>query len=200
VTLASAIGRILRSGQTIGYAIAVGFLFGGMLSYVASAQQVFVDVYHLGSRFPLVFGAVAGVLALASFFNAQLVQRFGMRRVSHTALVVYCASALALAGWSFFEPPLLALCLLIAITLFMFGLSLPNFNAIAMQPLGAIAGAASSVLGFYTTAVGALIGWLVGQSFDGTVRPLCIGFAAMGLLSLVTVAVTEGSRSLFRRE
>ncbi len=74
---------------------------------------------------------------------------------------------------------------------------MPNFNALALEPLGAIAGTASSFLGFYTTILGAFCGFLIGQAFDGTVLPVAFGYAGLGALALVVVAWTERGR-LFR--
>ena len=77
----------------------------------------------------------------------------------------------------------------------MYGLSgTTNFNAMAMEPLGHVAGVASSMLGCYTTAVGAILGWIIGQSFDGTVRPLEIGLSVVAAMALLTVLVTERGR------
>lgn len=198
IGLATALGWVFTSRQTVGYAIAIGFVFGCLMAYISSAQQIFMDVYGLGASFPLVFGLVAGVQAIAAYTNAQLVQRHGMRRVSHTALVAFCASSLLLTAVSFFEPPLFVFAVLVASLFFSFGLIMPNFNAIAMQPMGAVAGTASSFIGFYTTGAGAIFGWAVGAFFDGSIQPLAIGFAVLGLATLATVLMVEGRKGLFR--
>mgnify|MGYP005852097103 CR=1 FL=1 len=179
IGLTTALGWILTTPQTLGYVVAIGFVFGCLMAYISSAQQIFVEVYGLGTSFPLVFGAVAGVQAVAAFTNAQLVQRHGMRRVSHTALVAFCTSSLLLMGVSPLEPPLLVFAMLLASVFFSFGLIMPNFNAIAMQPMGAVAGTASSFIGFYTTGAGAIFGWAIGAYYDGTIRPLATGFAVL---------------------
>jgi DHA1 family bicyclomycin/chloramphenicol resistance-like MFS transporter len=67
----------------------------------------------------------------------------------------------------------------------------------AMEPLGHIAGTASAVQGFVTTFGGALIGFFIGQQFDGTTAPLMLGFAACGLLALGMVLFAERGQ-LFR--
>ncbi|HZH28621.1 MAG TPA: multidrug effflux MFS transporter [Azospirillaceae bacterium] len=191
--LAATFRMVVTNRTTLGYTVAMGFLFGGLLSYIGSAQQVFVDVYGLGAMFPVVFGAIAAVMAVASLTNAQLVMRLGMRRVSHSALIGYvaaCAVMVAL-GWPA-HPPLWGLALFLAAAFFCFGLITPNFNAMAMEPLGRVAGMASSFIGFYTTAAGATFGWLVGQAFDGTVRPLVAGFTVLGVLAWLTVLVADG--------
>jgi DHA1 family bicyclomycin/chloramphenicol resistance-like MFS transporter len=162
------------------------------MSYVGSAEQIFVDVYGLGTNFPMVFGAVASAMILASFINSRLVVRIGMRRVSHFALLAFLAVCGAMALFGYPEkPPLIVFCLFMAAAFFCFGLIGPNFNAMAMEPVGHIAGTASSFIGFYTTAAGATFGWLIGQSFDGTVRPLTIGFTLLVLAALASVLITE---------
>lgn len=193
--LASAFRQVATTRQAVGYTIALGFMFGSLMSYIGSAQQIFVDVYRLGSLFPFVFGGIAAVMALASLTNARLVGRIGMRRVSHVALIGYVAAAAVLASLGFPEhPPLWGLVLFLTVAFYCFGLVAPNFNALAMEPLGRVAGMASSFIGFYTTAAGAFFGWLTGQAFDGTVRPLTVGFAVFGILALAVVLKTEGGR------
>jgi len=200
VGIGTALRWTLTSLQTVGYTVATGFLFGCLMAYINSAQQVFVEVYGLGASFPIAFGAVAGVQALASLTNAHLVQQHGMRRVSHIALVAFCSSSLSLLAAAQLEPPLLVFAVLMASAFFSFGLMVPNFNAIAMQPMGAVAGTASSFIGFYTTAAGALFGWIIGAYFDGTVIPLAAGFALLSIAALVTVLAVEGWRGMFRGE
>lgn len=197
---ATAAKLVLTTPATVGYTLATGFMFGCLIAYLSSAQQVFVDVYGLGSAFPAVFGAMACAQALASFTNARLVQRLGMRRVSHLALVGFVAVTAALSLVALGKPPLVVFGLMLAAAFFAFGLIVPNFNAIAMQPMGQVAGMASSLIGFYTTAAGAAFGWIVGRLFDGTVQPLSVGFAALGVLALICVVAVEGRAGLFRGE
>jgi len=188
----------LTSPETVGYAIATGFVFGCLMAYINSAQQIFVEVYGLGAAFSLVFALLASVQALAAFTNSRLVEKHGMRRVSHAALLVFCAGSLGLVAAAFFEPPLVIFAGLLAVVFFAFGLLMPNFNAIAMQPVGPVAGTASSFIGFYTTAAGAILGWAIGAHFDGTVLPLATGFAVLGCAALGTVLFVERKRGLFR--
>jgi MFS transporter, DHA1 family, multidrug resistance protein len=186
---------IVTTRQTCGYVIGMGFLFGLLISYVISAQQVFVDVYGLGSRFPIVFGAIACFLVAASGLNALFVRRIGMRGVSHRALLaglVVCA-IMALAGFPE-KPPLLAFCAFIAVVFFCFGVIMPNFSALSMEPMSHIAGTASSLAGFYSTVAGAIFATLIGRAFNGTVAPLCIGISLLFIATLLTVLITERFR------
>jgi DHA1 family bicyclomycin/chloramphenicol resistance-like MFS transporter len=194
--LADAFGEAIRNRQTLGYTIATGTVFGSLMGYINSAQQIFVDIYRAGALFPVLFGAAACALALASFVNSRLVMRLGMRRISHAALIGFVVIALVHAGLDalFGQQPLWVFLPLLSLNLFCFGLLMPNFNAIAMEPMGRIAGTASSFIGAVTTALGAALGFLIGQSFDGTVFPLIGGFALFGVLALIAVLITERGR------
>jgi DHA1 family bicyclomycin/chloramphenicol resistance-like MFS transporter len=196
--LGEATRYVLETRQTIGYAFAGGLVFGCVLSYVSSAQQVFVNVYGLGDKFPLAFAATAIMIAVASLTNAMLVERFGMRRLSHTALAAFIAVAAllvaaALAGFADFSVFIAAMMPLFLL----FGFIAPNFNALAMEPQGDNAGMASSVVGFVSTGLGALAGGLIGHLFDGTVLPLAAGFLGLGALAFLVVIWVEGPRGLF---
>jgi MFS transporter, DHA1 family, multidrug resistance protein len=194
--LTGAFGETVRTRQTLGYTLATGTVFGALMGYINSAQQVFVEVYDLGALFPLAFGCVAAALALAAFLNSRFVGRLGMRRVSHAALIGFAVTALLHLGLdlAYDGPPLAAFVLLLALDLFFFGLLMPNFNAIAMEPMGHIAGTASSFVGAVTTGLAAGLGWVVGQHYDGTATPLLAGFAVFGVLGLLIVLVTEKGR------
>ena len=86
---------------------------------------------------------------------------------------------------------------ILGLSQFFSSLTMPNFNALAMEPLGRIAGTASSFIGFYTTLVGAGLGILVGQAFDGTVVPLALGYLLLSIAAFVIVLLTENGR-MFR--
>jgi MFS transporter, DHA1 family, multidrug resistance protein len=180
---------------SIGYSTAQGLMFGCVMGYVGSADQIFEsDVYHLGRMFPAVFASVVVGQGIAAFINSRLVRRLGTRRISHSSIcgfIFVAVSQLVVASLQHGHPPLWAFASMLTLSFLLFGLTVPNFNAMAMEPLGAIAGTASAFVGFYTTLVGAGLGLLVGQNFNGTVYPLLIGFLAFSGASLVIVLWTE---------
>lgn len=191
----------LRTRVAIGYATALGLLTGCIMGYVGSAQQLFdTGLYRLGALFPLAFGLVAGAMGAATLINARVVRRLGMRTLSHAGLGLFVLVALAQVGVGLAyggRPPLSLFLTLLAGNQFLLSFAMPNFNALALEPLGAVAGTASSFLGFYTTLLGAFCGFLIGRAFDGSVLPIAVGYAGLGALALLVVAWTERGR-LFR--
>lgn len=186
---------VVVSRIAVGYTLALTAMMGSLFGFINSVQQVFEDAFGVPELLAAVFALTAVWMAVASFLNARIVERIGTRRVSHTALVGFIATAavhvlLAVFGhegvWTF--------AILQSAMLFCFGLVGANFNSIAMEPLGRVAGTASSAIGFVTTVGGALIGFYIGQHFDGTVIPLLTGFFVCGVATLAIVAVTERGR------
>ena len=187
--------KVITTRVSIGYSTAQGLMFGCVMGYVGSADQIFEsDVYHLGNLFPLIFASVVVGQGFAAFANSRLVRRLGTRRISHTSICGYifvAALQLAIAFATNGHPPLFVFSSLLTLGFFLFGLTVPNFNAMAMEPLGDIAGTASAFIGTYTTLIGAACGLTVGQSFNHTVIPLTAGFVTLSVLSLLIVAWTE---------
>jgi len=190
--LGAALKLALETPQTIGYALAAGFLFSCLMSYVSSAQQVFVDTFLLGDDF---FRDDRLLMALASVTNANLVERLGMRRLSHTALTGFVVLSILLTGAAaagVATLPFFIACM--GALFFLFGLVAPNFNALAMEPQGHNAGLASSIIGFVTTGAGAVCGGVVGHLFNGTVLPLRLGFSCLSLAAFAAVLWVEGPK------
>ena len=197
-----AIGEVLRAyaqtvtnRQTLGYALACGGVWGAMVSFVFSSQQVFTEIYHLGHYFPLAFAAAATGVAIAGFLNSRIVGRVGMRVISHGALVVYAVVAAVMLAAEQMQMLSLPLFMVLAmLMMFAFGLMMANFTALAMEPHGNIAGTASSLYGSITTLLGIGIGILIGQSYDGTLLPFAMGFFLCALTALAIAAITEKGR------
>ena len=186
---------VVTNRVAFSYGLAGTFLFGALFGFISSAQQIYVDIYGLGVYFPVAFAAVAALMAVSSFTNSRIVSRVGMRRLSHGAVLVYTGVsalwlALALIGFI----PIWVFLPLLAIIMFCFGWAASNMNSLSMEPLGAVAGTASSVFGFVQTIGGVLIGGFIGQQFNGTVVPVAAGYFAMGAMALVFILVAENGR------
>lgn len=193
--IASAFREAVTHRQAIGYTLAMTCITGALFGFINSSQQIFFDVFHEPRLFTAVFAAIAGGIAVASLLNAKLVERLGSRLISHTALLGFITmsaihAAVALTGhetiWTF--------SILQALTMFCFGFIAGNFGAMAMEPMGHIAGTASSAQGFISTTAGASLGFLIGQQFNGSAAPMTVGFTALGLTALVCVLIAERGR------
>ncbi|WP_233352986.1 multidrug effflux MFS transporter [Henriciella mobilis] len=193
--------RVVTTPVTIGYMGASGVIFGALFSYVASSEQVFREVFNKTDTFVLWFAGIAGALSVSNFMNSRIVERFGMRRVSHTVLIGFIllsilnAALMATMGerLEIFYP-------LFALTFACFGMMGANFSALGMEPLGRIAGTASAAYGFMTTTVASFFGWMVASRFDGSVVPILEGYVGLGIASLVIVLITERGKLFGTRE
>jgi DHA1 family bicyclomycin/chloramphenicol resistance-like MFS transporter len=193
--IAHAFSLAARNRTALCYMLAQTFLFGGLLGFINSSQQVFTEALSAGGRFPLVFAICASFIAVASLLNARLVMRLGMRRLSHAALLAYIAlAAIHLAIASSGHESLVVFTAFQALTMFCFGLTSGNFGAMAMEPMGHIAGVASSFQGFVSMVGATLIGFVVGQAFNGTVVPMEAGYLLCGLCALAAVLAAERGR------
>ncbi|TDK37590.1 Bcr/CflA family efflux MFS transporter [Rhizobium deserti] len=185
---------VLTNRVALCYTIASTFIFGALFGFINSAQQVYVGIYELGVWFSLAFAAVALFMSISAFLNSRWVGRLGMRRLSHTALLGFVAVTfvwLAVQLLSATPMPFPLFLAFFALAMFQFGLIASNFNSLAMEPLGHVAGTASSVLGFMGTVGGALIGAMIGQAYDGTATPMVAGFFAVSVIGLVFVLIGE---------
>jgi len=198
MSIARGFRTVLTTRMSLWYTLASMTIFGALFGFINSAQQVYVGLYGLGVWFPAVFAAIAGMMSVSSFLNSRLVVRFGMRKLSHGALIGFLLVSAIWLVWSLTGPvPFPAFIVLFALAMFQFGWIGSNFNSISMEPLGHIAGTASSVQGFMQTMGGGIIGAAIGQSFDGTTVPLAIGFCGVASIGLVMVLIAEKGR-LFR--
>ena len=182
---------------TLGYTVAAGLVFGAFVGYLASTQQVLGELYGLGAQFPIYFGANALAFGAASMLNARLVMKLGMRRLAGSGLaatsalsVVFFIVTLLLDG----HPPLWTLMGYLLLTFFFVGVLFGNFNALAMEPMGHIAGVAAAVIGSLATIISSVLGWALGQAYDGTVRPMIAGFAVLTILAGLSMILAERYR------
>ncbi|MET1110621.1 MAG: multidrug effflux MFS transporter [Allosphingosinicella sp.] len=191
--------QTLSNRQSLGYTLAFTLMMASLMGYINSIQQIVFDIFARPKLIAATFAGVALPMAFTSWLNSRIVERIGTRRVAHTGLALFTLSALAhLAIILTLGESLWMFIAMQGLTMACFGLASANFGALAMQPLGHVAGTASSVQGTVGTIGGALLGLLVGQSFNGTLVPMVGAFAAFGTLGLLILLATERGR-LFGR-
>ncbi|MDZ4307530.1 multidrug effflux MFS transporter [Allopontixanthobacter sp.] len=198
-TIAVNMVRGVSDRSALGYILGSALVFGALFGFLNSSQQLIGETFGAGEDFALVFGAMVIGLVIANFTNSRIVERFGARRVSHTALLAIIVVS-GVQVWSASQPDqsLWQFVPLMSINLALLGFIGANFGSIAMQPFLHIAGAASSGQTFLRMVTGALLGGAIGQAFDGTARPIAMALLVCGILALLLVLWSEKGR-LFRR-
>jgi DHA1 family bicyclomycin/chloramphenicol resistance-like MFS transporter len=196
--IAGALRLVLGHRAALFYSLAVAWVMGALFAYVSMVQQIFADTFHHASWMPGLFAACAAAMGVASYLNSRLVERLGMRVISHTGLLLLLAASLvhlllALLG----ADSIISFTLLQAVTLACVGLTVSNFGTLAMEPMGAVAGIAASLQGCISMAGGALSAALIGRTFHGSTLPLALGSSLYTLCAIGCVLVAEQGR-LFR--
>ena len=193
--MGSAILETLREPQSRGYTLAMTISFSALVAYISSIQQIVFDAFHEGPFIGLVFASIAAPMALASWLNSRVVGHFGLRRVGHTAALAFMIitsvhAAVALAGLE----TLTLFIIFQGLTMASFAFTSSNLGTLAMEHMAPIAGTASSVQGVIGTLGAAILGFMIGQAFDGTVLPYVIGTAICAVLGFVGIVLTEPRR------
>lgn len=192
---AAALGRavveVMRNRRTVSFVLAGACCYGALMGYINASQQVFQDIYGVGDLYPLYFGACAAFIAAATLTNSVVVARVGMERISVLAvagMTVWSALFLGVAAFSGSVLPLALWLPFTAVALFLLGLVFGNVNALALQPLGHIAGLASAVTASVSTVVSLAIAAIVGNLLDGTVMPVLAGYVLSGAVGSALLA------------
>lgn len=199
------LGRILHSAKeaithriTFGYSLATGAIFGTVISYLGSAQQIFQEQYQTGKMFAVYFGLLAAGIGVASLLNGRLVLRFGMRNLSKWALRCVCIlTVMCLVLTLLFDghPPLWLFMCFMAGLFFFNGMLFSNYNALAMEPMGHIAGVAAAIIASASTLIAVITGSMIGSLYDGTVTPLFTGFVILALAAFLATEWAERGRA-----
>lgn len=194
----SGIKETCSNRTALGYTITAGLTYGAFVGYLSTAQQMFDVVYGVTDLFPLYFGSLAIAVGFSSFINARLVMRLGMRLLTAYALRSLTALSLAYFAYAMVGGGSSSLWLTVAyfVAAFMcIGILFGNFNALAMEPLGHIAGIGAAVIGSISTLMSVALGSVIGLAFDGTILPLVGGFAALALTAVAVMHWTESGKS-----
>ncbi len=181
---------VFTTKGTMGYMLAMVGLFAAFISYLASSEIIIDEVFGLGDWFPLIFGAIAVVMAIAMIVNGRIVEGVGLDRMVRAvirALLVADAFLVLLAITTGGRPPFVLFLLAITVVIACQQLLIPNLNAAAMRPLAGVAGSAAAILGMVPMILGSLLAALIDRAFDGTITPLAIGFALAGLLTALGI-------------
>jgi DHA1 family bicyclomycin/chloramphenicol resistance-like MFS transporter len=190
---------ILTHPEVMGYTFAMGCIFGAFLAYLSASQTIFTVFYNVGEWFPYIFATLAFSIGLASYFNGKMVMRFGMRKLCRFALkgvncfaVVYLALLFAYDGL----PPLIPTVAVMFVGFFFVGILFGNLNAMAMQPLGDMAGLGAAIIGCFSSLFSVPVALIVDSFLNGNLMPIGWGFLIFFALAYVSVRFAERVREV----
>jgi MFS transporter, DHA1 family, multidrug resistance protein len=188
-------GIVFGNRQSLAYILSTAVIFGALMGFLNSSQQIYVSLFKMGAWSPLFF-ALGGLASAASgFANAQLVTRYGMERLSHRALIIFILNSAVMLALSLMGLMTVWIFLALSIIWFTsFNFIMSNFGALAMMPLGEVAGTAASTQGFLQMIIGASLGALIGQLYDGSTIPLAAGSLILSVLAGAIIRL-GGSKS-----
>lgn len=185
--------ELIRYKEAMAFTIVSGFITGAFMVYLSSSQHVFEDQYGIGDKFPFVFAGLAISIGISTLLNGTLVVRIGMRRLAFLALSLFCLISFSyvILFWNTANPSLAVLIPFLAAQFFTLGFIFGNLRAIAMEPIGHIAGIGAAITGFISTLVAIPIATFIGEFMTDTALPLFLGFAICGSLSLATFIIMK---------
>lgn len=193
VAVVAAFCETLTTPVTLAYMIAAGLMLGSFTGYLISSHHIFVDLYGAGDSFALYFAAVSIMMGAASFTNGRIVRRFGPKLLAQTGLcIAVLTSGSALVFLWYFEMNLIWFLVFITTVLSCMGFVFGNMNAIAVLPLGHIAGVASSMISFVSGAISVGLGSLIGSKVNAlSPAPLFVGVFVATVLAFLIVRLAE---------
>ncbi|MFT4536505.1 MAG: DHA1 family bicyclomycin/chloramphenicol resistance-like MFS transporter [Saprospiraceae bacterium] len=179
--------------ETVVYTIVSGFMTGSFMVYLSVSKQIFQDQYGLVSEFVYIFGGISFFLGFATFINGSIVMRFGMKKIATISMYIFTFSAFfyTVLFFSSGNPGIYVLIGFIAIQFLCIGFIFGNVRALAMEPIGHIAGVGASLNGFISTMMAVPLAVFIGHFIDNTALPLFIGFMFCGLLSILCIYLLD---------
>jgi len=173
--------------RTIGFTLISGFIVGSFLVYLSASQQIFQEQYGLKQEFPYIFAALAVAIGIAIFLNGSFVVKYGMEKLVTLSLIGYftVSTLYIVIFYNTPTPHIYYLFGFFSLQFFFIGLLFGNIRALAMEPVGHIAGIAAAITGFISTMMAVPISTLIGRFVATSTLPLFVGFACCSGISII---------------
>jgi len=188
--------EVIQHRITMGYTFISGLVTGSFFVYLSSSQQIFQEQYALKDEFPYIFAGLAIAIGAAIFLNGTLVLKYGMEKLISTSLLGFFVVSLLyiILFHGDTNPPVAVLFSFFSLQFFALGFLFGNIRAIAMKPVGHIAGIAAAITGFISTIMAVPISIIIGRFVSNTALPLFIGFSTCAFLSLIILLYIKRSK------
>ncbi len=199
VPIFRAMREVVNNRLSLGCTVCMGLIFASFLAFLSSAQQILGEAYQLGDWFPITFSCLATVVGISSAFNSKLVLRYGMQRMATIGIWMVIGASSLFTLWSvlFGFPPLPIALIWLACSVGSIGVVFGNLNAMAMEPLGHIAGVGAAVVGALSSLISVTVGSQIARSYDGTAQPVALGYVICGACALI--ALRWGAKERVRK-
>ena len=186
---ADGLKELLKYKRTLGYTLISGFITGSFMVYLSSSQQIFHNQYGLQEEFPFIFAGLAISIGSATFLNGTLVVKYGMERIINFSILSYFAISLLylVLFYNTPNPSVVVLLAFFAMQFFSIGFLFGNLRAMAMEPIGHIAGIGAAITGFLSTMMAVPISIYIGKFVDDRALPLFVGFVICSFLSVLII-------------
>jgi DHA1 family bicyclomycin/chloramphenicol resistance-like MFS transporter len=183
------IRELIKFKKTIAFTLVSGFITGSFMVYLSSSQQIFHTQYNLKEEFPFIFAGLAVSIGTATFLNGTFVLKYGMEKIINLALFTFCGVSLLyiILFYNTPNPNVYILLAFFAMQFFSIGFLFGNLRAMAMEPIGHIAGIGAAITGFLSTMMAVPISIFIGSYVKDSALPLFIGFLVCSSISVFIV-------------
>lgn len=191
--------EVVSNPVSLGYTLANGFIFAGFNIFLATSQQVIGEQYAQGEMFPIWFACLATGIAIAMILNGRYVRKIGLQRISNWATIAFLLNWIAVLAVCWLtqgHPPFPVLMVFFFISFFCSGMTFGNYQAMALEPMGHIAGMAAAVSGAMSSLMAITFGGFAARFYDGSMTPVALAFVIYAALALGMTRWAEASRQV----
>ena len=183
--------ELMRFKKTIAYTLISGLITGSFMVYLSTSQQIFQEQYGLKEAFPFIFAGLATASGGAILFNGLFVVKYGMKKIINVSLIGFFLISVCYAFlfYNSVNPPIIIILSFFSLQFFCLGFLFGNLRAIAMEPVGHIAGIGAAITGFISTLMAVPISIVIGKFVRLTVLPIFIGFSICSFISILILIV-----------
>jgi len=187
--------EFIKHKYAVVFTIFSGFITGSFMVYLSASQHIFVEQYQLKEEFPYIFACLAISIGLATFLNGKLVVKLGMLKLVSffTVLFTVISFTYVLLFYGDENPNIYFLLLIFGLQFFSLGFLFGNTRALAMEPIGHIAGVGAAINGFVSTIMAVPIATFIGSFINKTALPLFAGFAICGFIGILLISYLKYS-------
>ena len=188
--------EFLKHKYAIVFTLFSGFITGSFMVYLSASQQIFEEQYNLKEEFPYIFAALAISIGLATYLNGKIVVKLGMYKLVTIFTLAFTIISLVyiLLFYRESNPNIYILLAFFGLQFFAIGFLFGNTRALAMEPIGHIAGIGAAINGFVSTIMAVPIATFIGSFLNTSVLPMFIGFFVCGVISLLLLLYLKTSK------